>query len=121
MHEWHAKYADADVVRTAPMIDGPVIFALGRTAMELFLPLPIAALLLWRLGFPSLVVPVLLVVLLPKARERLGRNRLEHFLWGMGARRLLRLARAVFGALGKRGGEDLPTPFTRGRCVRFGP
>jgi len=103
------------------MIDGPVIFALGRTAMELFLPLPVTAFLLWRFGFPSLVAPVLLVVLLPKARERFGRNRLEHFLWGMGARRLLRLVRAAFGALGKRGGDDVPTPFTRGRCVRFGP
>ena len=78
MQEWRGKYAEAEMVRTSPMVDGPVIFALNRTPLELFMPAPLAALCLWRFGFPGLLLPIVLFFLLPRMRERLGRNRLLH-------------------------------------------
>jgi hypothetical protein len=121
VQEWRGKYSEAEMVRTSPMVDGPVIFVLGRTPMELFLPAPLAALFLWKFGFPGLLLPVLVFFLLPRMRERLGRNRLLHFLWGMGAVRCMRLAQQVVSLSGGRTGEEVPSPFVRGRVKRLGP
>ena len=121
MQEWRGKYAEAEMVRTSPMVDGPVIFALNRTPLELFMPLPLAALCLWLFGFPGLLLPLALFFLLPRMRERLGRNRLLHFLWGMGAARSMRLAQRVVAFGGGRTGEEVPSPFVQGRVKRLGP
>jgi hypothetical protein len=121
VQEWRGKYAEAEAVRTSPMIDGPVVFALGRTPMELFLPLPLAALFLWRFGFPGLLVPIGVFVLLPWARQRLGRNRLLHWWWGLGAVVPMRLTHRLLAMAGARSGQEVPSPFARGRVKRFGP
>lgn len=121
MQEWRGKYVEADVVRTSPMIDGPVIFALGRTAIELFLPAPLAAMCLWRFGFPGLLVPIVVFVLLPRVRDRLGRNRLLHWCWGLGAARTAQVAQWAFSLGGAPTGQLVPSPFVGGRVKRFGP
>lgn len=121
MQEWRGKYARAGATRTSPMIDGPVIFALGRTMLELFLPAPIAALCLWRFGFPGLLVPVALFFVMPRARAWLGHNRLLHLCWGLGAVRTMRLVRWVSSLSGARAGREVPSLFTDGRLKRFGP
>lgn len=117
MQEWRGKYADAEVVRTAPMIDGPVLFALGRTLTELFLPAPVAAMCLWRFGFWGLLLPALLFFAMPIARRRWGRNRLLHWLWGMGHARGLRCLEVARG--GAKTGLD--TPFRHTRLARYRP
>ena len=121
MQEWRGKYANAEAVRTSPMIDGPVIFALGRTPLELFLPAPLAALFLWRFGFPGLLVPIGVFFALPWARKRLGRNRLLHWWWGLGAVQPMRLTQRLLAFAGARTGTEVPTPFAHGRIKRFGP
>lgn len=103
------------------MIDGPVVFALGRTPLELFLPGPLAALFLWRFGFPGLVVPVVVFFALPWARVHLGRNRLLHTCWGLGAVRAMRMTQRLVALGGGRTGKEIPSPFARDRIKRFGP
>lgn len=121
MQEWRGKYEDAERVRTSPMVDGPVIFALGRTAVELFLPVPVAALLLWRFGFPALLMPMVLAWALPRMRERWGRNRLLHRWWGLGFHPAMVVTERAMALAGVRGGTKVPTPFRQGRVKRYRP
>lgn len=121
MQEWRGKYAEAEVVRTSPMVDAPVLFALNRTPMELFLPAPLAALFLWRFGFPGLLFPLLVFFVLPKIRERFGDNRLLHLWWGLGWVFAVRLTQRVTALAGGRTGEEVKSPFQESRVKRYGP
>ncbi len=119
--EWRGKYAEAMQVPASPMLDAPVLYALGRTPLELFLPVPLAALGLWRFGPQALLFVALAFFALPRIRVRWGRNRLLHALWGRGHSRLARLVQQATAVLTGVRGDEVPTPFSGDALKRYGP
>ncbi len=95
MHEDFGKYSSerAPRTQTSPLVDSPVQLFAGRTAPEIALPLFSGILLmivaeqLWL----ALIVPPVLFVAMPWFRQHLGRGRMLHLLWSLGAVRHHRL------------------------------
>ena len=67
--ESRAKYAEAPTAFAAPMVDAPVLLALGRTPLELFAPVPLAAFALHTVGPWALIVPIAAFFAMPRVRH----------------------------------------------------
>lgn len=87
------------------MIDSPVLWG-NRTVMEIVVPLcaGVGVTIFTKSAWP-LLPALMLFLFLPRLRSRWGRQRLVHFLWGLGRERELNLLLAALRNLGGAGDE----------------